>query len=67
MIVAAKFNTEERKWFTRLASRSHGKSLWKNIEARWEKFQSCIRWKVGMRDSVRFWEDKWMEGDTLRD
>lgn len=42
MTIAAKFGTDERLWFTKVGTRSHGKSMWKKIGVGGDKFQECI-------------------------
>ena len=29
-------------------------------------FDKNVKWKIGSRTRIRFWEDKWIEGMTLR-
>lgn len=45
-------------------SRPHGRGLWKNIK-QWPCFMSCINWRLGRGNKIRFWLDKWIGEDSL--
>ena len=46
-----------------MVTRGTHRNPWKAISSGIEKFKSFIRYKVGMGNSIRFWEDTWV-GDT---
>lgn len=53
----AKYGRDDSKSFTKLGSRSHGKSSWKKIGLGWENFHKNISWTVGREDRIKLWED----------
>lgn len=63
--IAAKFGTNRMGWFTGGAMRSHGRSMWKNIDGQKGNFQNCIVWKAGKGNEIRFWLDPWLEWGLL--
>ncbi|EXB99413.1 hypothetical protein L484_016389 [Morus notabilis] len=47
------------------ASRVTFRCPWKSIQSAFVGFSQQVRWKVGSREIVRFWEDYWIEGGPL--
>lgn len=41
--------------------------VWKSIRKGWEKFCSCVSFKVGDSSSVIFWHDPWCGGPPLKE
>ena len=47
--------------------RSFVHSIWKAIENGWEVFKVRTHFKVGSRNMVKFWKDRWCGDELLRD
>lgn len=60
-VIAAKFDTVDREYST-ILTRPHGKDMWKKMCIDKNKFQDCIRWRVGCGDIISFWQDAWRGG-----
>lgn len=66
-VIDANFRTNEKGQYTKTLSRLHGRGMWKKICMRRDRFQACIKWRVGKGDGVNFWQDWWLELGVLRD
>ena len=43
-----------------------GSHVWKSIGVGWEFYKHSIAWNVGNGESINLWDDKWVNGDSLR-
>jgi len=41
------------------------KAIWK-MENWGRNFEDCFKWKVGDRNSIKFWEDRWVGNIILK-
>lgn len=58
-LVVAKYGMDRGGWYSNRVCQSHGCSLWKGVWLGRTAFWDRVRFKVRVRDYVRFWEDKW--------
>ena len=43
-----------------------GSHVWKSIGVGWEFYKHSIAWNVENGESINLWDDKWVNGDSLR-
>ena len=43
-----------------------GSHIWKNIGVGWETYKHSIAWVAGDGTNINLWNDKWLQGDSLR-
>ncbi|KAM7480816.1 hypothetical protein LguiB_005399 [Lonicera macranthoides] len=65
LIIKSKYGIHVNGWDTNLVTRSTHRNPWKAISSGIEKFKAFIRLKVGMGNSIRFWEDIWVGDSSL--
>lgn len=61
------WGTGELSGDSRDVTRSHGTSLWKKISMVKQRFQDCIKWKLGKGDRIHFWKDESVGRGRLED
>ena len=54
-------------WCTNVCRRTHGGGLWRSIHEGWESFSKHLSFVAGEGTCIRFWHDRWIEDNTLRD
>ena len=58
-VVASKFGEEWGGGTSKLGRGVHGCGLWRAFRMGWEDFSKNTQFVVGLRNSVRFWQDGW--------
>ena len=38
--------------------------MWQGIKNNWQRVQDGLRWKLGNRAHIRFWEDRWLSNQS---
>jgi hypothetical protein len=66
IVMDAKFGSEWGGWFSIDTSRPHGVGLWKNIRKGWRLFFSHVKFDLGDGANIRFWDDVWCGGSSLK-
>ena len=51
----------------KVCRRTHGCGLWRNIDKGWESFSEHLSFVVGEGTRIRFWHDRWIGDNTLKD
>ena len=54
-------------WCTKVCRRTHGCGLWRSIHEGWESFSKHLSFVVGEGIRIRFWHDRWIGDNTLKD
>ena len=50
-----------------MCKRTHGCGLWRSIHEGWESFSKHLSFVVGEGTRIRFWHDRWIGDNTLKD
>ena len=54
-------------WCSNSVEGPNGVCLWKSTRKGWEKFCSCVSFKVGDSSSIKFWHHPWCGGPPLKE
>ncbi|KAI9088950.1 hypothetical protein K1719_029229 [Acacia pycnantha] len=60
-ILKAKYG-RDANWFVECTVKQHDSRLWKNVARLWPEVIKGIGWEVRDGRSVKFWEDRWLNG-----
>ncbi|XP_026459541.1 uncharacterized protein LOC113360224 [Papaver somniferum] len=61
------YGCDNNGWDAKQTKRPYGTGLWRGICNRMDKFRLGIMHKVGNGRRTRFWLDKWLGGEVLKD
>ena len=50
-----------------MCTRTHGCGLWRSINEGWESFSKHLSFVKGEGTRIRFWHDRWIGDNTLKD
>ncbi|POO03864.1 hypothetical protein TorRG33x02_001680 [Trema orientale] len=64
-VIKNKYGLNSNQWNAAVANSVTFRSPWKTISSLYGEFFQHVRFKVGSGSRIRFWEDIWVEGDTL--
>ena len=54
-------------WCMKVCRMTHGCGLWRSIHEGWESFSKHLSFVMGEGTCIRFWHDKWIGDNTLKD
>ena len=54
-------------WCMKVCKRTHGCGLWRSIQKGWGSFSKHLSFVVGEGTRIRFWHDRWIRDNTLKD
>ena len=66
-VISAKYGEGQGGWCTKVCKRTHGCGLWRSIQKGWESFSKHLSFVVGEGTHIRFWHDRWIGDNTLKD
>ena len=67
IVVDAKYGSKWGGWHSVNTTRPHGVELWRYISRGWRLFSSHTRFDPGSGSKIRFWDDVWCGGTTLKE
>ena len=62
-----KYGSMEAGRTTKVPIGPYGVGLWKFIHSKWDKFSRMLKFEVGDRSHIRFWDDVWCSGEPLKE
>ena len=66
-VVSIKYGEGQGGWYSKVCRRTHGCDLWRSIDEGWESFSKHLSFVVGEGTRIRFWHDRWIGDNTLKD
>ena len=66
-VISTKYGEGQGGWCTKVCRRTHGCGLWRSIQKGWESFSKHLSFVVGEGTRIRFWHDRWIGDNTLKD
>ena len=66
-VISTKYGEGQGGWCTKVCRRTHGCGLWRSINEGWENFSKHLSFVVGEGTRIRFWHDRWIGDNTLKD
>ena len=66
-VISTKYGEGQGGWCTNVCRRTHGCGLWRSIHEGWESFSKHLSFVVGEGTRIRFWHDRWIGDNTLKD
>ncbi|XP_075665064.1 putative mitochondrial protein AtMg00310 [Castanea sativa] len=66
-VISTKYGEGQEGWSTKVCRRTHGCGLWRSINEGWESFSKHLSFVVGECTRIRFWQDRWIGDNTLKD
>ena len=65
-VIKSKFGIHPNHWDSKVVKRGTFRSPWKAISFLYGEFHQMVSFKIGNRNKVRFWEDRWADENTLK-
>ena len=66
-VISTKYGEGQGGWYTKVCRRTHGCGIWRSIQKGWESFSKHLSFVVGEGTRIRFWHDRWIGDNTLKD
>ena len=66
-VISTKYGEGQGGWCMKVCRRTHGCGLWRSIHEGWENFSKHLSFVVGEGTRIRFWHDRWIGDNTLKD
>ena len=66
-VISTKYGEGQGGWCSKVCRRTHGCGLWRSIDEGWESFSKHLSFVVGEGTHIRFWHDRWIGDNTLKD
>ena len=66
-VISIKYGEGQGGWCTKVCRRTHGCGLWRSIHEGWESFFKNLSFVAGEGTRIRFWHDRWIGDNTLKD
>ena len=66
-LISTKYGEGQGRWCTKVCRRTHGCELWRSVYGGWESFSKHLSFVVGEGTRIRFWHDRWIGDNTLKD
>ena len=66
-VISIKYGEGQGGWCSKVCRRSHGCGLWRSIDEGWKSFSKHLSFIVGEGTHIRFWHDRWIGDNTLKD
>ena len=66
-VIKSKFGLHSNQWDSRVMGRGTFRSPWKVISSLYKEFSQLVSFKVGNGNTVRFWKDKWLGENSLKE
>ena len=66
-VISTKYGEDQGGWCTKVCKRTHGCGLWRSIHEGCESFSKHSSFVVGEGTHIRFWHDRWIGDNTLKD
>ena len=66
-VISTKYGEGQGRWCTKVCRRTHGCGLWRSIHEGWESFSKNLSFVVGEGTHIRFWHDRWIGDNALKD
>ena len=61
-----KYGEGKGRWSTKVCRRAHRCGLWRSISEGWVSFFKHLSFVVGDGSRILFWNDKWIEDNSLK-
>ena len=65
-VISTKYGEGQGGWCSKMCRRTHRCGLWRSINEGWESFSKHLSFVVGEGTRIRFWLDRWIGDDTLK-
>ena len=66
-VISTKYGEGHGGWCTKVCRRAYGCGLWRSINEGWESFSKHLSFAVGDGTRIRFWHDRWIGENSLKD
>ena len=66
-VISTKYGEGQGGWCMKVCRRTHGCGLRRSIHEGWESFSKHLSFVVGEGTCIRFWHDKWIGDNTVKD
>ena len=66
-VISTKYGEGQGGWCMKVCRRTHGCGLWRSIHEGWKNFSKHLSFVAGEGTRIRFWHDRWIGDNTLKD
>ena len=66
-VISTKYGEGHGGCCTKVCRRAYGCGLWRSINEGWESFSKHLSFVVGDGTRIRFWHDRWIGENSLKD
>uniref|UniRef100_A0A803QQM3 Reverse transcriptase domain-containing protein n=1 Tax=Cannabis sativa TaxID=3483 RepID=A0A803QQM3_CANSA len=66
-VIKSRYGRADNFWDTKHGVRLSPRGPWKDISDLYDEYGKLVKFKVGNGACIRFWEDEWIGGSSLRD